>query len=175
PDSRKDNPVCSQYLLPLSCDNRLLSKKIKRLLHTSHISCVIINQCNHCYPLLIILSLTHPFQKENVKMRDTPSFLLFVKFKPELYSVFIIFYPVILMEGFHDGLDNRKSDSISSIFSGSCLVHFIKFLPDVFDILLRYRLPCIEDADPYLTIPLFNPDIHDPVFIHMVQSITYIV
>ena len=65
-----------------------------------------------------------------------------VERKPELYAIVIILYTILLVQAFHDGFYDRKPDTTSTVFSGPCLVHFVKFIPQFRNILLRDRFLC---------------------------------
>ena len=105
------------------------------------------------------------------------SFLIIfaVERKPELYAIVIILYTILLVQAFHDGFYDRKPDTTSTVFSGPCLVHFVKFIPQFRNILLRDRCSCVKYSHSDTVILRDHTDLDLLLTVQMIQCVAGIV
>ena len=67
-----------------------------------------------------------------------------IQFKPESYTVSKIFHTAFSVKRIHNRFYNGQADSVSAVFPGSRLIHFIKFIPDMLQFFLRNGISCIK-------------------------------
>src|SRR5699024_9815729 len=91
-----------------------------------------------------------------------------LELKPEFYAIVIVDHAAFLMHAVHNSLNNRQTDTAASVLSGPGFIHFIKFDPDLVQIFLRDRIPCIKYGHPYQISFLKDLYLDFFIIIHMV-------
>lgn len=81
-------------------------------------------------------------------------FSICLQCEPECHTVVVILAAALLLEGIHNGFYDGKADAASAVFPCSRFVHLEEFHPYLVEILLRDRVPGIENGCLY-DIPFF--------------------
>ena len=102
-------------------------------------------------------------------------FSICLQCEPECHTVVVILAAALLLEGIHNGFYDGKADAASAVFPCSRFVHLEEFHPYLVEILLRDRVPGIENGCLYDIPFFFAADLNRVVVVQMVEGIRQIV
>ena len=102
-------------------------------------------------------------------------FSICLQCEPECHTVVVILAAALLLEGIHNGFYDGKADAASAVFPCSRFVHLEEFHPYLVEILLRDRVPGIENGCLYDIPFFFAGDLNRVVVVQMVEGIRQII
>ena len=98
-----------------------------------------------------------------------------VQSKPEPDSAVNILHTTLFLVGIHNSLYDGKADSAASVGPRPCLIHFIKFRPEIWQILFRDMVSGVKYRNADFPAVLLQCN-HDPAFsVSMINGIVQII